>query len=89
MIRVSQFEGVKNQFLIETESGDLFQSYDSAIALIDRNGKVHLSSHWDYSNTTGKYRNRFLGEGIAETRARIASGEYALDLNLDGSLEVA
>ena len=44
---------------------------------------TYLDEHyWDYSATTGKYRNQFLGEGIAETRAKIESGEYILiDLN--------
>ena len=38
--------------------------------------------YWDYSVTTGKYRNQFLNEGIAETRSKIESGEYMLaDLN--------
>ena len=46
-------------------------------------GKIYLDEYyWDYSVTTGKYRNEFLGEGIAETRKKIASGEYILtDLN--------
>jgi hypothetical protein len=39
-------------------------------------------SKWDYSQTTGKYRNQFLGETKKETEAKIASGEYELiDLN--------
>lgn len=46
-------------------------------------GKIVLDLHkWDYSTTTGKYRNQFLGEGIAETRKGIAEGRYVLaDLN--------
>lgn len=37
---------------------------------------------WDYSTTTEKYRNQFLGETKKETEAKIKSGEYALvDLN--------
>ena len=46
-------------------------------------GFIYLDKHyWDYSRTTGKYRNEFLGEGIAETRKKIKSGEYRLvDLN--------
>ena len=34
--------------------------------------------YWDYSRTTGKYRNQFLGEYIDETRSKIKSGEYKL-----------
>ncbi len=37
---------------------------------------------WDYSITTGRYRNIFLGETKAETQKMIDSGEYILiDLN--------
>ena len=34
--------------------------------------------YWDYSRTTGKYRNQFLGETKKETEKKIASGEYKL-----------
>jgi hypothetical protein len=73
---------VANQFIIYTIEGEYFQSYDSVIAF-DNNGKITLDNNtWDYSRTTSKYRNEFLGEGIAETRAKIKSGEYILaDLN--------
>jgi len=38
--------------------------------------------YWNYSNTTGKYRNIFLNETIKDTRAKIKSGTYILtDLN--------
>ena len=84
---------VANQFIItdkqydEKEGGwittETFQSYDSTIAVIFSSGVVLLDENtWDYSVTTGKYRNEFLGEDIAETRAKIKSGEYLLtDLN--------
>lgn len=64
-----------------------FQSYDSMIVRIyhydDGVKKVFLDKHfWDYSLTTGKYRNQFLGETKKETQAKIDSGEYQLiDLN--------
>jgi len=63
-----------------------FQSYDSLIAEIDyRDGVKNVSldrNTWDYSRTTGKYRNQFLGETKAETQKKIDSGEYILtDLN--------
>lgn len=79
---------IKNQFIITTDKGKLFQSYDSAIALIEPCGQVHLSKHWDYSTTTGKYRNMFLGETKKETQRKIDSGEYLTDLSIDGDLEV-
>ena len=73
---------VANQFIIYTSEGEYFQSYDSIIAFND-NGEITLDENtWDYSRTTSKYRNEFLGEGTAETRAKIKSGEYILaDLN--------
>lgn len=86
---------VKNQFLIEEEGrGALgnfikritFQSYDSIIAIKtiwENETSIELDEHyWDYSQTTGKYRNQFLGEDKKETEKKIKSGQYTLtDLN--------
>ena len=74
---------VANQFIIYASDGNYFQSYDSVIAFKGNDGKVTLDNYyWDYSRTTSKYRNQFLGEGVADTRAKIDSGEYKLaDLN--------
>ena len=70
---------VPNQFEIYTNKGRYFQSYQSVITFINNKGQVYLDEQdWDYSTTTGKYRNMFLGEGIAETRKKIESGEYKL-----------
>ena len=70
---------IPNQFIIWTDEGKYFQSYDSIIVFIDNNGKVFLDENdWDYSRTTGKYRNVFLGEHIGETRKKIETGEYKL-----------
>jgi len=87
-MKVRNMEGnygpVRNQFVITGDDGsETFQSYDSVIAIRDGAGKVTLDrSKWDYSVTTGKYRNRFLGETRAKTERKIKSGEYALaDLN--------
>lgn len=71
-----------DQFLIYTDKGTMFQSYNSNIAFIGKNGKIVLGSKWDYSKTTGKYRNIFLGETKKETQAKIDSGEYVIDNNL-------
>jgi len=70
---------IANQFVIDTEKGIYFQSYKSIIAFCNNEGKVTLDEKfWDYSTTTGKYRNQFLNEGIAETRKKIKSGIYVL-----------
>jgi len=73
---------IANQFIITDKGDEYFQSYRSIIAKRS-NGKIYLDEYyWDYSRTTGKYRNEFLGEYIAETRKKIKSGEYILtDLN--------
>lgn len=73
---------IPNQFIIEADDAIYFQSYKSMIAK-KQNGKVFLDSYyWDYSRTTGKYRNLFLGETKAETQKKINSGEYKL-INLN------
>lgn len=79
---------VANQFIISLydEQGNLheyFQSYSSIIVHRTMRGTVELDKrYWNYSTTTGKYRNQFLGEGIDETRKKINSGVYKLvDLN--------
>ena len=70
---------VANQFELYTDKGRYFQSYRSIIAFINNKGQVFLDDYyWDYSKTTGKYRNIFLNEGIVETRKKIKSGEYKL-----------
>lgn len=82
-MRSPQGNKVANQFIItDDDNNDYFQSYRSIIAKRSQ-GKIYLDEYyWDYSRTTGKYRNEFLNEGIAETRAKIKSGEYILtDLN--------
>ena len=81
--KVSQFNGrngvVKNQFEIVTPEGRIFQSYESVIVFIPNDGKIKLDEKfWDYSVTTGKYRNQFLGEDKKATEKKIASGEYEL-----------
>ena len=75
---------IANQFIIVDDNNDeTFQSYNSVIAKKIHNGLVYLDSYfWDYSVTTSKYRNDFLGEGIADTRKKIEQGVYILtDLN--------
>jgi len=70
-----------------------FQSYDKVIVrkkkitTIDHNRTpimqdeyiIHLDiNYWDYSVTTGKYRNIFLGETKKETEKKIKEGVYIL-----------
>lgn len=73
--------------LIETCTVKYFQSYESVIAKKVPTGlgtyQIYLDeTYWDYSRTTGKYRNMFLNETKKETQKKIDSGEYRLvDLN--------
>lgn len=70
---------IANQFEIRTNDGLYFQSYDSVIAVIRNDGKIELDeNYWDYSQTTGKYRNMFLNETKKETEAKIKQGIYKL-----------
>jgi len=70
---------VPNQFIIDCDDKIIFQSYNSIIAIKYKEGKTELdATFWDYSRTTGKYRNQFLCENKKETEKKIASGEYVL-----------
>lgn len=71
---------VKNQFEITTSKGRFFQSYSSVIVFhCFKTGKTYLDKeYWDYSVTTGKYRNIFLREKRKDTERKIKSGEYIL-----------
>jgi hypothetical protein len=83
-IKVEQMEGkngpVKNQFVIWFDDGKAFQSYHSIIAIKYFDGRTVLDADkWDYSVTTGKYRNIFLRENKSETEKKIKLGVYTLD----------
>lgn len=83
-MRSSRGNDVPNQFIIRTDDGVYFQSYSSVICFEERKtNKVYLDKNkWDYSRTTGKYRNQFLGENKRETERKIELGKYELvDLN--------
>ena len=74
---------VPNQFIIEHKGKEYFQSYNSLIAVKDytKEGKVRITLdeyYWNYSVTTSKYRNEFLGEYIDITRGKIHNGTYKL-----------
>lgn len=74
----SKGNDVPNQFVIYTPEGVIFQSYSSVIAMRIGNLVILDENKWDWSVTTGKYRNMFLREGIAETRRKIEAGIYKL-----------
>ena len=53
---------VPNQFIIYHNNNVFFQSYETIIAKIDKNGKTTLDTFaLEYSRTTSKYLFKFLG----------------------------
>ena len=76
---------VVNQFIITTADGEYFQSYETVIAVREISGKVWLDrERWNYSHTTAKYRNGFLGMNKAQIEKAIDAGEIKLtNLNRD------
>lgn len=82
---------VPNQFII-TEEGrgangnfitkKVFQSYNSIIAeritWDDRIDTKLDEKYWNYSTTTSKYLNQFLGEDTKGVKAKIKAGVYTL-----------
>ena len=83
-MKVKNYKGAKNQFIIEDKKNrtTTFQSYDSTIAIKDRFGNITLGIDWDYSSTTGKYRNMFLCEDKKATQKKIDNGTYKIDVTI-------
>ncbi len=66
-----------NQTVTYFDNGYVFQSYNSEIVICVDN-QIYLDSAWDYSKTTGKYRNIVLNESKKTTESKIKSGQYKL-----------
>lgn len=63
-MKVKQLEN-KNQFLMEDEKQSIFQSYDSIIAIYDKENHIlTFGCDWDYSKTTLKHLYIFLRDVI-------------------------
>lgn len=73
---------VANQFIIIDNNATYFQSYNSIIAkieMIEGTKKIFLDEYYyNYSRTTSKYRNLFLGEITKEIERKIKEKEYIL-----------
>lgn len=77
---------VANQFVIDTNEGQYFQSYETVIAFYEnKTGIFYLDNDsWDYSVTTLKYLKQFLGSSYTkkEIQKMIDDGIYnTADLN--------
>lgn len=77
---VEQFYN-KNQFLIKGQEDITFQSYQSTIATIDKNGNLTLFTDWDYSHTTLKHLYLFIRDYFCKlnynTRDLLEDLEYS------------
>ena len=82
--KVTQLNGIANQLLIHYSNATVFQSYNSIIAIQYKdNGKVILGKDYNYSKTTSKYLNLFLGlSSSIEVKKNIESGLYTIDETL-------
>ena len=74
---------IANQFIIKDDDNvEYFQSYNSVIVrriVKPLHTTIYLDENrWDYSVTTGKYRNIFLGETKKETQKKIDNDIYIL-----------
>ncbi len=71
---------IPNQFILQTNDGLYFQSYQTVIAFVPAiSGRpILLDPKWNCSRTTSKYRTIFLDESTKETQKKIDSGEYKI-----------
>lgn len=91
-IRVSNMKSpttnkeVPNQFMIETPTGDYFQSYSTVIAYRNKEDLYLDKDSWNCTITTAKYRNNFTGLDTKETKKAIKDGSIILT-NLNKELQ--
>ena len=75
---------IPNQYVIKLDNCDVFQSYETVIAIRDYdyvNGKyeVYLNKqYYNYSRTTSRYRNKYLGLTTKEIEQKIKAKEFVL-----------
>jgi len=86
MTSLKSYNNIPNQFIIYDDNKTYFQSYKSIIVKIERTEtgtRTYLDPvYYNYSRTTSKYRNAFLGESTKEIESKIKQGVYILqDLN--------
>lgn len=82
---------IANQFIITDEERNTitFQSYDSTIVRIDyHNGTITVFENYDYSVTTGKYRNKFMRDYGFRDMDNKKTFEYYMNLGAIGNYEI-
>ena len=79
-MKSSRGNKVPNQFIIWTDEEQFFQSYQTIIGRRDNEGNVTLDKNrWDYSVTTSRYRNLWLGMNTKQVKDAIKSGSIVLE----------
>jgi len=75
-----------NQFFVEYDGWEQFQSYKSVVAERKRDGTILLDrKYWNYSRTTMKYLGIFLGMKSKDIRENVSRGTFILtNLNANG-----
>ncbi|HDZ27036.1 hypothetical protein LCGC14_1009420 [marine sediment metagenome] len=85
MISSRSGKAVANQFIIQDIDPinsrikvEYFQSYDTTIVMRKMSGIKLDRDNWDYSVTTGRYRNQFLGETKRRPKKRSTPASMSL-----------
>jgi hypothetical protein len=81
-IRSNKGNKIANQFIITDGNREIFQSYNSIIAIKEYGKPTILGKDWDYSKTTGKYRNIFLNCTKKDIIEGLKAGLYVLDVTI-------
>lgn len=83
--KIKQFINAKgnaqaNHFSIEFDNAEVFQSYDSIIAIRLYSQPYNiLGAHHNYSVTTGKHLTHWLGRDSKERKEQIKQGKLIVD----------
>ena len=67
-----------NQYIIEHNGVTYFQSYDVIVAKKSKGNTILDKDYYEYSRTTIKYRNMFLGLLSASVKEAIRDGKITL-----------
>jgi len=78
MVSRASNKEVANQFIINHDGVEWFQSYGSIIGKWEGQDIYLDEYYWDYSRTTSKWRNQWLGLDSGEVRKEIAEGRIKL-----------
>jgi len=71
---------VPNQYVMRLNNCNVFQSYETVIAIHDyKENVVYLNEdYYDYSRTTARYRNKFFDLTTKEIKEKIKEKQFLL-----------